>query len=448
MTWLRGSIGRKLILCFCVVIAFGLFGYVHVVRAMQTYMQAVNTTNATAHSVVSLAKTSADAFHEMSRDFLGYVYTGKQNYWDAKEKIDNLSDERFDAIQKEAKKLPHPERILAAWQSAQEQNDNNCTPVEDKMVDLVKDGKLPEAQALYEAKFAPATDRYTDLIEQVATEAETYAAASDAEIAKAGKQAILLGWFLQAGILLASLGIAFFWTRALTSQLKTLLFAARGLAAGDVDQTITAKSRDEIGQVSEAFVQMIAYQQEMAAVTARVAAGDLTVTLEPKGEKDALGSHFRQMIASLRQLIRTLAGNAETLAATGHQLAEAITETNRSSRAISDSIQQVAQAANQSATTSQEMAHGSEQQARSASEAAGAMEQLEAAVREVRSGNQQQEASIREADSEMQQAAQSVLEVARSTQQVVTAAQESSTVAQTGGKAVQQTIAGMGRIKE
>src|SRR5689334_1362786 len=94
----RQSIGVKLILCFGIVIACGLFTYVNVVRAMQRYMQGINTTNAAAHEVFGLAKDSADDFHAMGREFMGYVYTGKQSYWEAKERIDARSDAQFDAI--------------------------------------------------------------------------------------------------------------------------------------------------------------------------------------------------------------------------------------------------------------------------------------------------------------------------------------------------------------
>ena len=49
-------------------------------------------------------------------------------------------------------------------------------------------------------------------------------------------------------------------------------------------------SHDEIGDTAAAFEQMVDYLREMAAAAQTIAAGDLTGTVEPQGERDALGT--------------------------------------------------------------------------------------------------------------------------------------------------------------
>ena len=82
-----------------------------------------------------------------------------------------------------------------------------------------------------------------------------------------------------------------------------MLRAARGLAQGDIEQHITVRSRDEIGAMAVAFEEMIAYNREMAGHAGEIAGGDLTITVTPKGDRDALGLAFAEMVANLRGLV-------------------------------------------------------------------------------------------------------------------------------------------------
>jgi len=235
--------------------------------------------------------------------------------------------------------------------------------------------------------------------------------------------------------------------RSFTRPLMRITQAARGLAVGDIDQRIQVNSRDEIGQMAESFRSMIAYQQEMAGVAAAIAAGDLTCSVAPKSDKDALGSAFATMIANLRQLVGEAARNADAVAAASAQLAESADRTGKAANDIARVMQEVAQAADQSARASQEMARGSEQQARSAAEAAGAMEQLQQAVSRVQRGGERQQQAIQQADEGMQQAADIVYTVTHSAQQMAGVAQQAASVARNGSESVEQTITSMNGIR-
>ena len=93
-------------------------------------------------------------------------------------------------------------------------------------------------------------------------------------------------------------GLAFAIARSITGGVRKMLRAAEGIAEGDLDQDVETKSRDEIGETAQAFQRMIAYLQGLAASAGRIADGDLTVAVEPKSERDVLGSvlpdHGRQ----------------------------------------------------------------------------------------------------------------------------------------------------------
>ncbi len=99
---------------------------------------------------------------------------------------------------------------------------------------------------------------------------------------------------------LAGIAIALLLSRGIVGGVRQMLTAARGIAGGDVEQQIAIKSRDEIGETGEAFKEMVAYLDATADAARRIAAGDLAVEIEPKSDRDALGSAFAAMSAELR----------------------------------------------------------------------------------------------------------------------------------------------------
>jgi methyl-accepting chemotaxis protein len=240
------------------------------------------------------------------------------------------------------------------------------------------------------------------------------------------------------------------------------------LACGFITRFITST----LAQVSKCLQSLnnVCIANLENAMTA-LAQGDLTVTIPTSTNpleihsKDEFGTMaadvnmmitrtqstiagFEQAQTALRELIGAVAQNADSVAETSAQLALSADQTGKASTEIARSIQEVASAASQSATTSQEMAMGSEQQARAATEAAGAMERLHAAVTQVQASGERHQAVAHEADAGMQQAAQAVEQVATSAQQMAASAQQAAATAHTGGKAVEQTIASMSRIRE
>ena len=97
--------------------------------------------------------------------------------------------------------------------------------------------------------------------------------------------------------------------------------SAARIAQGEVNQSLDYHSRDEMGELAEAFRAMIFYLQNMTRVFEKMAQNDLTESVTPSSEKDVLGSAFAKMITSLRQTIGRVAENAATLTSVSGQLA-------------------------------------------------------------------------------------------------------------------------------
>src|SRR6266849_1846593 len=112
------------------------------------------------------------------------------------------------------------------------------------------------------------------------------------------------------GLLLGSASVLFF-ARSLAGRLRRVTVAAQGLAAGDLDQQIDVRSRDELGQMAAAFQDMIRHHQRLAAVATTIALGDLRTDIEPASDRDVLGQAFAGMLRNLRELVSQVTRSEE-----------------------------------------------------------------------------------------------------------------------------------------
>jgi PAS domain S-box-containing protein len=80
---------------------------------------------------------------------------------------------------------------------------------------------------------------------------------------------------------------------------------------GDLSQEIEVDTKDEIGQLSRSFQDMMNRMKEMAGIVSSIADGNIDQKVEPKSNKDTLGRAFQSMIASLKNSQETLAKSEE-----------------------------------------------------------------------------------------------------------------------------------------
>ncbi len=115
-------------------------------------------------------------------------------------------------------------------------------------------------------------------------------------------------------IALAALGfLAVGTVRSITGAMQQLSGVAREIAAGRIEQTVAIDSRDEIGQLADAFRHMIEYVGGIAHAADRLAAGDLEARVAPRSEQDVLSQNMNRAADTLRAII----GEAQQLIAAG-----------------------------------------------------------------------------------------------------------------------------------
>ena len=251
--------------------------------------------------------------------------------------------------------------------------------------------KLTQASAVLDGLIGVQTRVGAEMNQQVTSTADT-------------SIKLLLGMI--AAALLAGAGIAYFLSGGISRGVSEAGRAARGLAEGDLEQTMDIRSKDELGAMAASFREMIVYQQEMAGLAGAIARGDLTQSIEPKSERDQLGTAFHEMIRSLRDLVGQVQTSAISLAETSAQLGSAAAQTG-------SAVQQVTMAV-------QNVASGAQETSRSAQETTGAVSQLSQVIDGIARGATDQARQVQTTSATATQMAAGIEQVAANATQVAT----------------------------
>ena len=93
--------------------------------------------------------------------------------------------------------------------------------------------------------------------------------------------------------------LAFGTLRSVLIPLREMADAARGIARGQIAQTIVYQQTDEVGQLAAAFRDMVAYFNGIADAADRLARGDLSAIVTPRSSDDVLSRNVNRAIETL-----------------------------------------------------------------------------------------------------------------------------------------------------
>ncbi len=244
----------------------------------------------------------------------------------------------------------------------------------------------------------------------------------------------------QVGILFGAQGVVAILLMWLATSLimgrplKSLVRTSEALAAGDVDQEISFTSSDEIGALASAYSKVVDYMKEMAAVSQRMAGGDLSADVKPRSDKDVLGSAFWQLTAQQRELIEKVKASAANVAEASKQMARAAEQTAQATQQITGTIQQVARGASEQSTSLQQTANS--------------VDQLSHAIDQIAAGSQEQAKAVDEATSVVEKVSAAIEEVSSNAQQGSQDWENTAESAIGGARKTHETVAGMDKIRK
>jgi methyl-accepting chemotaxis protein len=248
------------------------------------------------------------------------------------------------------------------------------------------------------------------------------------------------------GLSLGLLAIAFFvalsvviiiqtWmVKTMITPSRTIKEAAERLEAGDLEQMDSLKTDDEFGDVARALEVVKAYMRELSAQSIRLAEGDLTHSIQPRGERDQLGIAFVKMTENLRDIVRQLNGSAGNLAAASNQLAEAASQAGLATGQISATIQQIAT--------------GTADQSQSIARMSLSVSHVTDEILGVEKGASEQSHAIQKSSEITAQIHDAIRQVSVNTATVSRESENAAVAARTGEQTMRETLTRMQSIKE
>ena len=216
--------------------------------------------------------------------------------------------------------------------------------------------------------------------------------AAEAKLSEVRRARILIGVFAALGVLV----VLFLVMRRIVKPVRQLMLVARDIAASgsaakrQVPPALLA-TRDELGELARDIARMLDALRAQAAATAaehaalahsvdevlaateRFAKGDLTVALASDGTGDSLDRlrvGFNAAISNLAELIRGLANDATSIAASSEELQSIAADLHDRTRGSSTDAQSAGQTANQVSEHMQRMASAAHEMAASIQEIA------------------------------------------------------------------------------
>ncbi len=159
--------------------------------------------------------------------------------------------------------------------------------------------------------------------------------------------------------------------RLIAQPLEQIAAAADKIADGDLNVEFTGVDRgDEVGALMKTFQRMTRSLSVLSDRAKQIADGDLTAQITPRSERDVLGNAFANMLTSLRRIMQelleavsVLASSASEIMASTTQLAAGAAETAAAITETTATVEEVKQTSQLSSQKAKSVAEESQKAA-------------------------------------------------------------------------------------
>ncbi len=163
-------------------------------------------------------------------------------------------------------------------------------------------------------------------------------------------------------------------------QEETIEKISEIVATGDLDQRFDYKDGETMARLKQSFNDFLEDLSAGAAVLQRVADGDLTVRVEPKSGKDALGLSTQKMVNSLNTLLLEFQKVGVSIAETVSQLEHSSADLSQANADLVDGVEDVSSAVQETIQAVQAMHEEARSGAQSKEEAVQSMTEISGAL--------------------------------------------------------------------
>ncbi|MGH9900611.1 MAG: methyl-accepting chemotaxis protein [Pyrinomonadaceae bacterium] len=230
---------------------------------------------------------------------------------------------------------------------------------------------------------------------------------------------------LLVALVVIGTGFALWFSNAISRALGSAVDIARKLSQGELSAEAKTTSSDETGQLLAAMNDMTDYLKGMAAVSQRIAAGDLTAAVAPKSERDVFGTSFKQMILGLRDSIGQIGAGSQQVASASSQIAAASDQSKKSSQTLASSAEEITATIHEMAASIRQVSGNAHTQSAAATETSAAVTEMVAGLRGI-ADNTRHLASLTAAADEAAQTGQRTLGTAGQSMHRISSSVESA----------------------
>lgn len=266
--------------------------------------------------------------------------------YDSPEKIEacRKNFEQLDTSFREAVKKYEPTinsaETKALYAEAFDLYENKFIPVVDETLKFAKQGKMKEA----DKAGASSTEAISKMFSNYESCLENRLKSAKDTSEKNDATATILTIVLLSAIVIG-LGISVFLglyiSKIISKPIIKIVDAAHKIAKGQTDISIEVESKDETGQLTDAFNNMIDGIKEQVLVVQAVADGNLSVKNKLRSENDTMAIAINQTIDTLNFLMSDIKNSADQVNSGAYQ--------------VSDAAQSLASGASEQAATIEEL---------------------------------------------------------------------------------------------
>jgi len=198
----------------------------------------------------------------------------------------------------------------------------NYKAVVGKSVSLLQAGDKEQALELIfgEAAAAGATMQSSfDKLIEFNTNAADSKAGHNTELARTSMTTMII---VVIASMLTAIALGLSISRIISKPVKALAETADKLAAGDINVSVKADTKDEIGKLMESFVKMVANIREQALVVEKIAGGDLTVKVSVRSDNDLMGKKLSELIEKNNEVLNNISAASEQVASGSRQMSD------------------------------------------------------------------------------------------------------------------------------
>jgi methyl-accepting chemotaxis protein len=352
-----------------------------------------------------------------------------------------------------------------------------------KFIPLILNNQREEARNLLLTEMRAKYDEHRKYIDKVVSSANDY----NADLETSADTIISSATF---SLIITALVILFiitffvtFISRKITKPINELALAAGKIAVGDADFSITAQSKDEIGDLENSFGLMLKNIKDQSEAVNKISKGNLDVYITPKSEKDILSNGLIKVVDTLKNLARDFksltnsALNGELHIRTDESkyqggFSEIVSGVNKTLDAVIIPIKDGTTALETMAkgdltvritaeykgdhqiiknsinTLGQSLSSALIEVNEAVLATANASNEISSSTEQMAAGAQEQSAQAGEVASAVEQMAKTILETTRNSSSASDASKNAGSIAKDGGYVVQQTINGINRIAD